>query len=246
MDLWMDLFAGFAPTYTEMASERVDWSWDSVDDHIRKLSVDTTELGIAAEETFKNAVAALYTSGFQAVTVVDVTVGASDAHIRAAISEILRHPALSGDAFLRIAEIQSIASAFVHIAEHSREIAGRARALQGAAEQELARIAPDVDDLLRQLIHQAFILIRGSVMLSSRRDDEMAERLLAAAGDLDRLYLDFRRADLAAISAHTERALLLQHVLLAGSRLQEIGNSARAVCKAVRRTPAPPPPTPGN
>lgn len=233
----MNLFGGYAPTDTVMAADGVDWSWDSVDEDIRKLSVDTTELGIGAEEAFKNAVAALYTSGFQAVTVVDATIGASDAHIRAAIRDILRHPALSGDDFRLIAEIQSIAGAFVRISEHAREIAGWALALHGAAEKELAWVAPNVDDLLRLLVRQALMVIRGSVMLSSSRSDEMASRLLAVAGDLDRLYLDFRRADLAAISAYTEHALLLQHVLLVGSGLQEIGNSARAICTAVRHAP---------
>lgn len=233
----MDSIWGYSPIHNLTTVDQVDWSWDSVDDDVRKLSEDTTELGIASEETFKNAVAALYTAGFHAVTVVDAAVGASDAHIHAAIGEILRRTTLVGDEFRRIGEIQSIANAFVNIAEHARDIAGHALALRGAAETELARIAPDVDALLQTLIRQAFVVIRGSVVVSSSRDTELAARVLSATGDLDRLYLDFRRATLAAISAHTERAVLLQHVLLTGIRLQGIGDCARAVCKAIRPMP---------
>lgn len=233
----MDLYREYSPMESEFDAYQADWSWDSVDDDVRTLGEETTELGIAAEDTFKNAVSALYTSGFQAVTVVEAAGTEAGAHIRARIVEILRHPTLSSDQFRRIAELQSIASAFAHIGEHAREIAGHALALHGRAEAELAVFAPQIDDLLRRLVRQAYIVIRGSVVVSSSRDGGTANRVIAAAADLDRMYLDFRRAVLHAINAHTDRALLLQHILLAGAHMHEIGNQARAVCKAVRHSP---------
>lgn len=221
---------------SEMDAFEADWSWEPVDEDVRRLGEETTELGIAAEDTFKNAVAALYTSGLPAASVVEVAT-TSDVHIRRAIAELLNHPSLSAEHFRHIAQIQSIAAAFVRIGEHAREIAGHALALHGAAEAELARISPDVDDLLRQLVRQTYIVTRGSVVISSSHDGETANRVMDAAAELDRIYLEFRRAVLHAINLHAGRAVVLQHFLLAGARLQEIGHQARAVCKAVRRGP---------
>jgi hypothetical protein len=223
--------------YSEIDAYQSDWSWDSVDDEVLRLAEETTELGIAVEDAYKNAASALYSTGIEAAHVVDSSKVSPDAPIHAKIVVILRHPALSGDHFRRIAELQHVASGFAQIGEHARGIAGHALSLRGAVEVELAPVAADVYELLRLLVRQTYIVIRGSIVVASSRDAEIAQRVLAASAQLDRLYLDFRGAVQRAIAVEGSHVLTLQHVLLAGARMQEIGIQARAISRAVLHAP---------
>jgi len=225
--------------YSEIDAYQGDWSWDSVDDEVLRLAEETTELGIAVEDAYKNAASALYSTGIEAAHVVDSSKMSPDAPILAKIVIILRHPALSGEHFRRIAELQHVASGFAQIGEHARGIAGHALSLHGAVETELTPVASDVYELLRVLVRQTYIVIRGSIVVASSRDAEIAQRVLAASAELDRLYLDFRRAVQRAIAVEGSHILTLQHVLLAGARMQEIGNQSRAICRAVLHAPPP-------
>jgi hypothetical protein len=222
--------------YSEIDTYQDDWSWGSVDDEVLRLGEETTELGIAVEDTYKNAASALYSAGIEAAHIVEGGEDAADAPILAKIVAILRHSALFGEHFRRLAELQHIASGFAHIGEHARAIAGHALALHGAVEVELAQAAADVYELLRLLVRQTYIAIRGSIVVASSRDTEIAQRVLAAVAELDRIYLDFRRAVQRAIAVNGGHVLTLQHVLLAGARMQEIGAQSRAICRAALHT----------
>jgi hypothetical protein len=219
--------------YSEIDAYQDEWSWDSADGEVLKLAEETTELGIAVEDAYKNAASALYSTGIEAARLVESGGDAPDARILAKIVAVMRHPALSGKHFRRIAELQHVASEFAHIGEHARAIAGHALALRGVVESELSELAADVYELLRVLVRQTYIVIRGSIVVSSSRDPHLAERVLAAAADLDGIYLDFLHAVQHAIARHDTHTLHLQHLLLAGRCMQEIADQSRGICRAV-------------
>ncbi len=224
--------------YSEIESYQDDWSWHVADEEVLRLAEETTELGIAVEDAFKNAASAFYTSGMEAAHVVEGGGAIADAPILAQIVALLGHPALSGEHFRRIGELQQVATAFAQIGKHSRELAGDALALRGAVETELARIAADVYELLRMLVRQAYIVIRGSVIATGARDGTTARHVLDAVADLERIFLDFRTAVQRAIALRPSDTVMLQRVLLAGGRMREIGVHGRSICRVVAQAQA--------
>jgi hypothetical protein len=227
--------------YSESDGYQEDWRWDGVDEEVRRLAEETTELGIAVEDAFKNATAALFDS--------DIAVEPDeserldlppdvDAPIRARILQLLGYSNLTGEQMRRIAELQSIAAAFAAMGEKARQIAGHTLALGEAVETELRMTAADLYDSLWVLVRQTFHEIRGSIMVANSRDTALARRVLQEDAMLDQAYLDVRYAVLRAIERDPHRAFFFHQVALMSALMEEIGNQAGAVCRAVLHAPA--------
>src|SRR5262249_40655536 len=153
---------------------------------------ETTELGILAEDAFKNAAAALY------VAEPDVATSAQrDAHTCAQTHYGINQRALallarrlpSGDAMRRVVEVQRIAAEFAHIADHSRAIAEHALVLGGTVDGDLLAVGGDAAILLLWMVRQAYIEVRACVVATTTRDTNMARRIIEEDGELVRLYL---------------------------------------------------------
>lgn len=214
----------------------------SIEDEIADLIEETTELAILAEDAFKNAAAALYSQEQDAAFIAmdherACARLARTVHSRA-LALLARHlPA--GDEMRRILELQQIASEFARVADNARIIAEQALQLAGMGELLLLGAAGDAPLLLIQLVRQVYIEVRGSIIAITTRDTAIARRLISEDGELDRLFLAFKRVVEAAITADVSASGPLQRLLLVGVRIEDIGNRIVAICHTLLYIPPP-------
>jgi phosphate uptake regulator len=211
-----------------------------LEDELGSLAEETTELGLFAEDTFKNATAALYEQPTAAAHIVLDTERVS---VRVYLS--LNQKALAivgwyrplGDDLRRVVELQQIAAELARIAEDSRHIAEHALALDGTSEMELSRAHPKAADLLLRMVRQTFVEVRGCIILTTTRDKTLARRLLREDSALDVLFAAFRRVLDEAVRANPRGAAPLQRLLLVGVYLEDIGNRVAAICRTILYEP---------
>jgi phosphate uptake regulator len=211
---------------------------ESLDDEIGVLSDETTELGLYAEEIFKNASAALYPNAAEAAQFAIET-----ERVCAQIYRSIHQAALTllavhmpaGDQLRRIVELQQIAAEFARIADDGRQIAEHALWLGGNTEMELARISGNDSGmtLLVQMLKQTYVEVRGCVMVTTLRGSAMARRLVMEDAELDQCFLAFKRMIEVAIGAFPRNAARLQRLLLIGVCLEDIGNRVVAICRTL-------------
>ncbi len=215
-------------------------SEDEFADELGRLADDTTELGLSAEEVFKNAAAALYAEEPEAAlgAVADAQVCAT--HHRElnarALTMLSRRPP-SADAVRQTVEVQRIASQFAQIARLAREIADHAFALRGTVEEELFALGDDVPMLLIRMLRQTYVEVRAGVVACTTRDTVIARRIVSEDGELGRLYLLYRTRLERAIVADPAAAARLTRILLVGARLHNIGTAVVGIARTILYTP---------
>jgi phosphate transport system protein len=209
---------------------------DEFAEQIDRLADDTTELGLSAEEVFKNAAAALYAHEPEAA--LGALAGAQtceeqhhDINARA-LGLLAKHPSGS-DALRRIVEAQRIAAQFAQIARLGREIADHALALRGTAEEDLFALGDDVPMLLIRMLRQTYVEVRAGVVACTTRDTVIAKRIVSEDGELGRLYLFYRTRLERAIAADAAAAPRLTRILLVGARLHNIGTAVVGIARTV-------------
>jgi phosphate uptake regulator len=209
---------------------------------VSRLAEDTTELGIFAEDIFKNASASLL-FGFDADTarsVLEAGWVCQQQHqvIHKRALELLVHPEAAGEELRRIVETQTVAAEFARIAECGRLIAEQALVLGDTAEMYLLDVADDAPGLLVQLIRQAYVEVRGCVLATTTRDTTLAQRLIREDAELDHLYLIYKNRLEHAITVNPRGAHPLHRLLLVGVHLENIGNHVVSACRALLYLPS--------
>lgn len=209
----------------------------AVADDLDALAEETTELGLLAEDIFKNASASLLI-GYEP----DAARSAIEhAHICTQMYRALHRRSLellgqhlaSGENIRPIAEVQQIAAEFARIADAGRQLAEHALALGGAADAHLLLAGGDAPLILVQLVRQAYIEIRGCVIAATTRDTVLAKRLIAEDGELDRTFLSFKSVLEQAVAQNRESATPLHRLLMIGVLLEAIGNHVVAICQTL-------------
>lgn len=216
-----------------------------IEEELRALADETTEIGIIAEDAFKNASAALYGQEPDAAWI-----AIENEHVAAQQFRAVHHKALAllgqhipaGDTMRRILELQQFASEFARIAAAARAIAEQALILGGAGEEQLLRAGGDAPILFVQIVRQAYIQVRGCVIATTTRDTALARRLIVEDGDLDRLFLEYKLVLNAAIRSNPRIAATLDRLLLVGVHFEDIGNRVVAICQTLLFAPQPPQP----
>jgi hypothetical protein len=206
-----------------------------MDDLVSALAAQTTDLGITAEDTFKNAASSLFGWGLDgARSVLEETHPLyRDSMLHERIVEAIAGASSSGQQLRRLAELQLIAAAFAHIGSHAREIAGYAVEMGETVDRDLQMAFAPIYPLLFGLVQQAYVEIRGSIMISNARDTAKARRLLDEDSQMDLLYIRFQGTVQQAIDFNPMRSFLFQQALLVGSRIKGIGDDVRAICRAI-------------
>jgi phosphate uptake regulator len=206
---------------------------ESLDDDIAVLSDETIELGLYAEEIFKNASAALYPGAAEAaqfaIETERVCLQIYHGIHQSALAILARHMPI-GDKLRRIVELQQIAADFARIAEDGRQIAEHALWLAGTAESELSIFGSTGMQLLVSMLRQTYIEVRGCVVVTTVRSSVMARRLVAEDDQLDQHFLSFKGLLDAIISAYPRNVARLQRLLLVGVCLKDMGNHVVAIC----------------
>ncbi len=209
------------------------------EDELQRLADAAAELGVSVGEMFRNAAAALFEPGREA--------GQSalrDDHIIRQLVTTFRQESLIalrrynpvGDQLRRVVELQQFVGEFGSIGERAASIAQHALALGGAAERALGRVSPDAPAYMQQIIYQAYVEMRGCLIVSAARDTEKARRVILENAELHRYYHALKRQLDAAIQADPREALPLHRLLLVATRLAEIGDRAVAICNALLLT----------
>ncbi len=225
----------------------MEWLWgqdqaapvgqgESLEDEIAVLSDETIELGLYAEEIFKNASAALYPQAAEAaqfaIETERVCLQIYHSIHQSALASLARHMPV-GDQLRRIVELQQIAAEFSRIAEDGRQIAEHALWLAGSTEAELSLISNDGMSLLVSMLRQTYVEVRGCVVVATLRGATMARRLVAEDVELDQLFLRFKTLLEATIGAYPRNVARLQRLLLIGVCLEDIGNRVSAICRTL-------------
>lgn len=200
------------------------------------MSDETTELGILAEDAFKNASAAMYGQEHEAAQIVHEAVQQSDQmfraiHQRALALVITRHP--SPEQLRSIVRMQQIAGEFLRVVECAEAIATQAVALGGLVDAFLLGVSEEAPFLLLQVVRQAYVEMRGCVIATTTSDTALARRLIAEDEQLDMIFAQLRDAIQAAIREHIELSPQLHRVLLVGVHLAEIGDRVVAICRTL-------------
>jgi phosphate uptake regulator len=213
---------------------------DELTEELGRLADETTELGLLAEDMFKNAAAALYTPEPDAARSV-----LRDAHASAQLHYGINQRALalltrhlpSGDIMRRVVEVQQVAGEFARIAEHSREIANHALALGGNVDGDLLAAGSDAPMLLMGMLRQTYIEVRAGVVASTTRDTRVARHIFDEDAELVRLYLIFKGILERIIAAHPRDAAHWSRILLVGVELHHIGSRAAAIARTLTFMP---------
>jgi phosphate uptake regulator len=205
-----------------------------------RLADDTTELGLAAEEVFKNASSALYAEEPEAARGAMADAQACAAQHRELNARLLAMLAqrLPGPGAVRqTVELQRIASQFAQIARLAREIADHAFALRGTLDEALFALGDDVPMLLIHMLRQTYVEVRAGVVACTTRDTVIAKRIISEDGELGRLYLLYRTRLERAIVADPTAAARLTRMLLVGARLHNIGTAVVGIARTILYTP---------
>jgi phosphate uptake regulator len=211
-----------------------------LDESLNILAEETTELGVHAEDVFKNSAAALFGHGEGAA--LSALEGADfcarmrqEVHLRA-LDMLTRYTPI-GQEMRRLIEIQQIAKEFAQIATKGRQIAEHALALGGTGDVVLQRVGGAVPTLMWELVRQVYVEVRGCVIATTTRDTVLAKRLVSEDAELDRLFQLFKAAMDEAISASPQEAPPLQRLLLVGVLHRDIGNCVQGICRVLLFTP---------
>lgn len=206
------------------------------------LADETTEIGIVAEDAFKNACAALYGEEPDAAWIAIENERLASQQFRQVHQKalaVLARQAPPGDTRRRILELQQYAAEFARIAEDAKAVAEQALALGGAGETLLLRAGGDAPMLFVQIVRQAYIQVRGCVIATTTRDTALARRLIAEDAELDRLFQRYKLVLNAAILSNSRTAATLGRLLLVGVHFEDIGNRVVAICRALLYAVAP-------
>jgi hypothetical protein len=206
-----------------------------IDDRLSALAAQTTDLGITAEDTFKNAASSLFGWGLDGARSVlgETHPPYQDPMLHERIVEAIAEASSSGQRLRRLSELQLIAAAFAHIGSRAREIANAAEEMGETVDRDLQMAFAPIYPLLFGLVQQAYVEIRGSIMISNARDTVRARRLLDEDSQMDLLYIRFQSTVHHAIEYNPMRSFLLLQALLVGSRIKGIGDDVRAICRAI-------------
>ena len=206
-----------------------------MDDQVSALSAQTTDLGITAEDTFKNAASSLFGWGLDGARSVleDSHPPYQDSMLQERIVETIAGASSSGQQLRRLAELQLIATAFAHMGSRAREIAGYAIEMGETVDRDLQMAFAPIYPQLFGLVQQAFVEIRGSIMISNARDSAKARRLLDEDSQMDLLYIRFQSIVHQAIEYNPMRSFLFHQALLVGARIKGIGDDVRTICRAI-------------
>lgn len=237
VDVWTGAGAGPSAAYLEREQY--------IEDELGGLGDETTEIGIIAEDAFKNASAALYgeepDAAWIAIENERVAAQRFQALHQKALALLGRHIP-SGETMRRVIELQQVAAEFARIAEDAKSIAEQALALGGTGEAQLLRAGGDAPILFVQIVRQAYVQVRGCVIATTTRDTALARRLLHEDDELDRLFLEYKSVLNAAILSNARAAATLGRLVLVGVHFEDIGNRVVAICRALLFA-APPPPS---
>lgn len=206
-----------------------------MDDLVSALAAQTTDLGITAEDTFKNAASSLFGWGLDGARSVleESRPSYQDSVLQERIVEAIAGASSSGQQLRRLNELQSTAAAFAHIGSRVREIAGYAVEMGETVDRDLQMAFAPIYPQLFGLVQQAFVEIRGSIMVSNARDMVKARRLLDEDSQMDLLYIRFQSTVHQAIEYNPMRSFLFQQALLVGSRIKGVGDDVRTICHAI-------------
>jgi phosphate uptake regulator len=206
-------------------------------DLVAGLLDEVTELGLKAEDVFKNASAALLFPQEAQSAHIAMEYEQNCAQLYRSLHQrsldLLRHSARSSATLRRIVEVQQIAAEFARIADDSRQIAEHALWLGGMADMLLIQAGGDAPLLLVQLVRQAYVEIRGSVIATATHDTVLAKRLLSEDGELDQLFLSFKANVERALIANQRGGADLNRLLLIAVILEDIGNRVASTCNTI-------------
>jgi hypothetical protein len=206
-----------------------------MDDLVSALAAQTTDLGIASADTFKNAASSLFGWGLDGARSVldEAHPPYQDPMLHERIVEAIAGASSSGQQLRRLTELQQIAAAFAHMGSRAREIAGYAVEMGETVDRELQMAFAPIYPLLYGLVQQAFVEVRGSILISNARDTARARRLLDEDSQMDLLFIRFQGTVQQAIDYSPMRSFLFHQTLLVGARIKGIGDDVRVICRAL-------------
>jgi phosphate uptake regulator len=208
---------------------------------LRALVEETTELGLLAEDSYKNAAAAIVLP--QATDSAHVAIDGERACAQAyrvihqKSLDLLARRLASGDDLRRIVEVQQLASEFALISTAVKHLADQALALGGMAEAHLRRVRSDAPTLLVQLVRQVYVELRGCVVACTARDKVLARRLVEEDAELERLFRLFKMALEREIARSPRNAAPLNRLMLVGVYLRDIGSRVVSACHTLLYAP---------
>jgi phosphate uptake regulator len=209
---------------------------------IRLLGDGCTELGILAENAFKEAAEALF--GQEWALARSVRQARDEAlrlrtTLHAQALALLAQAQGQGESMRRIVELEQAAADFCRIAEHAAQIADHAQSLGGSGEHLLSRAGVDDPAILRRIIRQTYLQVRGAVIVCATRDTARARLLAREDGTLDELARQRGSAIDRAIHTMPLQAYPLQQLVLVGMQMAAIGDRVVSSCQAILFTRPP-------
>lgn len=224
-----------------VASDMIQWEHhQQFDDECGRLAEEVTELGLRAEDVFKNATAALLDCDPQmTLSVIESADFCEQMRhaIHARALTLLTYVVSTPEDTRQLVELQSVAAAFAQISAHGRKIAEQALSLNGMGEMTLARIGNGAQELFVQMVRQVYTEMRACIFVFTSREMPAARRLISEDAKLDRLYQAFERLLNQEISRNPRSAAPLHRLLLVGMALEAMGNHAITICDTLLYRP---------
>jgi phosphate uptake regulator len=204
---------------------------------IHVLNEGITEFGIQAENVFKEAAEALFgqepeiTASVRAARVMAGTQYA-DLHDQALALQYAQAGRPSREQ-RRIVELVVTANAFLRVAEHAGNIAELAQALSGSGELHLQRANCPDPLVLRRIVRQTYLLVRGAVIVCATRDTARARLLARDQETLRSLVVSLKAMVADIIRADPLHAFPFQQLVRVGAEMEYIGTRVVVICDAI-------------
>ncbi len=205
------------------------------DREIRALADKVVDLGVSVEESFKNAIALLFTRDWSsALAVFQSSPDIAPVTLVGQAFHLLHRWALTPDRLRTVMALQEAATEFEKMSSVIQRIAEQARSLEEDIETFFANyLGPQGHQAFYQLVHSAYVQLRGCVVALSTRQAAMAARVIEQDSVLDDAYLRLLAALRQAIAVNVESALRLTLISVIIGDIEDLGNRVTRICQRV-------------
>jgi phosphate uptake regulator len=206
------------------------------DREIRELADQVVDLGVSIEELFKNAISLLFTRDWSGVIalfqsppdVAPVTL------VSTAFNLINKWP-LSPDRLRTVMALHEAASEFATIRDIIERVANKASAFDDDIETYLiAYVGRQGHQAFFQLVHSAYVQLRGCVVALSTRQASIAENVIQQDIVLDQAFLQLRALVQDALSVNMDATLPLGLISVVIGDIEQLGNHVTRICQGIR------------
>ena len=212
----------------------IDPELEQLDTEIRLLADRVVDLGLYAEEMFKNAISLLFTRDWSnVISIFQSSPDVSPVTLVGEAIQLLARWAPTQERLRMVVALQQAADEFGIILTIIGHLAEKAHSIENTIEEYFQQIGPVGQQAFYQLIQSAHIQLRGCVVALSTRQARMASKVITQDGALDQAYMQMQAASRNAIMADPSLTMPLALLSVIVADIEQMGNHITRICQRI-------------